>query len=476
MPVVSNYNNKKIKGLIKKNKYWFLLSIWGVTVFSIWLLAFYPGLMTPDSLDQWSQAKSFSFSNHHPYIHTLIIALIQRVIYSPAAVAFVQILLAACIPAFFINLLIKNNYKKAPLIGIFLVYTFLPSIGLYNITLWKDIAYTNMLFLITILILQNILKNVHLEDFKVDRASIAKLVLAAGVFGITSLLRHNGIIFLFIIPVSYYLLKIYTLKKSVVLFALCLTFFIFFNNILFGFLHVQKQNFINASVLIHMVAAAFNDGYLPLEEEKVVIEKLVPISNLKGSYTCNTSNNLVYNNPEYNYSILNNDSYMGEFYKTSISIISKNIKQVLANRLCMAYNLFGFSRSVESRFLYSVFSNDPDYVEKNNLPPSTNNFLTETLSKYVTSTSQNRYTYNLFWNIPIYIGLLFLIVILKREKKVTVFVFFALVNLVPLAIGGVGPDFRFVYSVMVFGLFSISFLLEKKKSETPQYLQNTHQG
>lgn len=242
-------------------------------------------------------------------------------------------------------------------------------------------------------------------------------------------------------------------------------------------LHVQKQNFINASVLIHMVAAAFNGGYTPLEEEKVVIERLVPISNLKEKYTCITSNNLVYNNPDYyNYSILNNDSYMDEFYKTSIGIIIKNIKQVLANRLCMAYNLFGFSRSVESRFLYSVFSNDPDYVEKNNLPPSTNNFLTETLSKYVTSTSQNRYTYNLFWNIPIYIGLLFLIVILKREKKVTVFVFFALVNLVPLAIGGVGPDFRFVYSVMVFGLFSISFLLEKKKSETPQYLQNTHQG
>ena len=38
-----------------------------------WFLYNFPGVMTPDSLSQYSQAMGLTgYSNHHPFVHTLL--------------------------------------------------------------------------------------------------------------------------------------------------------------------------------------------------------------------------------------------------------------------------------------------------------------------------------------------------------------------------------------------------------------------
>src|SRR5262249_38322432 len=59
------------------------------------LLVFWPGLMSPDSLEQWRQVLQGEINNEHPAFHTLTIWLITRVWFSPAAVALTQILALA---------------------------------------------------------------------------------------------------------------------------------------------------------------------------------------------------------------------------------------------------------------------------------------------------------------------------------------------------------------------------------------------
>ncbi|MFM8320038.1 MAG: hypothetical protein ACKOC5_03900 [Chloroflexota bacterium] len=45
-----------------------MLAAWG-----IFLLAFWPGVMTPDAIDQWNQVQTKSFNDFHPATHTLSI-------------------------------------------------------------------------------------------------------------------------------------------------------------------------------------------------------------------------------------------------------------------------------------------------------------------------------------------------------------------------------------------------------------------
>lgn len=459
-----------LKNFILKEKYFFILFVIGLAIFSLWLIAFYPGLMTPDSIDHWAQAKSFGFNNHHPYLYSLIIGILQRIIYSPAFIAIIQIIIAAGIPAFFINLLLKKGYKKIPLIVLFLIYTLLPCVGLFNITLWKDIAYTNMIFLCIVLVSRNILNGIKSEDWKFNKKNAINLIFATILFSITSYFRHNGIIFLVALPFIYFLLNIYTLKKALILLGTCLIGYIFINSILAGILHVSKPNFINASVVIHLVAAAFDGGYVPNEYEKATIEKLVPIENLKERYSCITSNNIVFNNPEYNpNSIIEDPEYIDDFYRASISIIRKNIPQILANRVCMASNLFGLGRD---RFYYGDFTIDPVFALENNIPQTANNPLTTLLTRYVKSSSNNVYLNLVFWNPLPYILIILLVSLYKRSRLVTGFMFLSLINLVPLALGGVGGDFRFVYSIVILGIFSLAFIFDGQSLKSGKEITN----
>ena len=58
-----------------------------------YLWVFWPGLMSPDSYDQWRQAASlWGIGDGHPAFHTMTLWLVGRLWYSPAAVAIAQIL------------------------------------------------------------------------------------------------------------------------------------------------------------------------------------------------------------------------------------------------------------------------------------------------------------------------------------------------------------------------------------------------
>jgi hypothetical protein len=60
-------------------------------VWSIYLLAYWPGLMSYDSLQQWEQMTTGQLDNWHPAFHTMSNWLITRLWLSPAAVALTQI-------------------------------------------------------------------------------------------------------------------------------------------------------------------------------------------------------------------------------------------------------------------------------------------------------------------------------------------------------------------------------------------------
>ncbi len=73
--------------------YWLRFALPCAAVWSLYLLAFWPGIMSQDSVDQWHQLLQGRYEDAHPAFHTLTVWLITRVWLSPAAVALVQIVI-----------------------------------------------------------------------------------------------------------------------------------------------------------------------------------------------------------------------------------------------------------------------------------------------------------------------------------------------------------------------------------------------
>ena len=115
-----------------------------------YLLYQYPGIMTPDSLVQFEQVLGVTpYSNHHPWVHTLLIKLLYTIGYKLTGSMLVslsfytvfQMCLLAWSISYFINTLKQCRIKPGICFIFTLFYTLVPYHGVYSVTLWKDIPF-----------------------------------------------------------------------------------------------------------------------------------------------------------------------------------------------------------------------------------------------------------------------------------------------------------------------------------------------
>lgn len=165
---------------------WLVFALPMLVVWAVYLLAFWPGMMSADSLDQWGQAMSGRFNDHHPAFHTILIWLLTRITPSPAVVALAQILalglLAGVILAYFETLGVRPQFLWA---ASFVMAVF-PVNGTMVATLWKDIPYSTAFVGFTYLILRLVLSR---GEWIRARWNWISLGLTAALL---SLLRQNG--------------------------------------------------------------------------------------------------------------------------------------------------------------------------------------------------------------------------------------------------------------------------------------------
>lgn len=110
----------------------------------------YPGIMTPDSIHQFEQVLGIiPYSNHHPWIHTLLIQLLysfgslftQDPVIAISFYTFFQMCALAGSAAYLADTL--KLYQVKPVICFLtaLFYALVPYHAVYSITLWKDILF-----------------------------------------------------------------------------------------------------------------------------------------------------------------------------------------------------------------------------------------------------------------------------------------------------------------------------------------------
>jgi len=120
---------------------WAWAVITGVLVLH-WI-GLFPAVMTFDSLDQWHQVIVGQIIDWHPAAHTLFIGILQKLFDNPAAVSAVQVALFGGLFGWSLFLSARmyptHHLQRWLLAGTVIVT---PIVGLYSVTLWKDIMFS----------------------------------------------------------------------------------------------------------------------------------------------------------------------------------------------------------------------------------------------------------------------------------------------------------------------------------------------
>ena len=155
-------------------------------VWSLYLLSFWPGFMTVDSMDQWTQMVKGPLANHHPVYHTLTTGSSTRLWESPAAISLAQILALATAFAFALRELSRWGVPRWTQGLLTALFALSPVNGTLVISLWKDIAYAIMFVVLFTLLLQ--VARTRGETLRSTRF----LVSMGAALTYTALVRHNG--------------------------------------------------------------------------------------------------------------------------------------------------------------------------------------------------------------------------------------------------------------------------------------------
>ena len=132
-----------------------------LTGFVLTLVAFSPGLMSADSIDQWHQGQAWSFTDVHPPMMSALWGIFDRVWPGPFLMLLFHNLLFWGGAAFFWHLTKDKSFVAA--LG-FACLGFMPQIWAFLTTIWKDIGLGASLLLAAALL--------YAADQKKSRAAL----------------------------------------------------------------------------------------------------------------------------------------------------------------------------------------------------------------------------------------------------------------------------------------------------------------
>lgn len=253
----------------------------------------YPGIMTPDSINQFEQVLGLvPYSNHHPWVHTLVFGFFYRLGYAltgdmvsaVSVYTFFQMCLLAGSIGYFISTLRAHRIRPFVLFLITGFYALIPYHAVFSVTIWKDIPFAAAVLLFGCSILRlSVRGNVNAGNLFVFTISGVMICL----------FRSNGwYAFLFALPFLLFGFR----KKAKVIYPLLLLILCCAAIVKYPVMrafHVTQPDFIE-SVCIPMqqiTAVICNDRPLT-EEETALIEEVVDLTYIHELYNPGFADNI----------------------------------------------------------------------------------------------------------------------------------------------------------------------------------------
>lgn len=197
----------------KKRPVFWVLFAGAISVFSIWLAAFWPGVMSIDSLQIWRAARIPGlYLNDHPVINVVYYQYLLHIWDNIAIVPIAQILLTSVLASFILFSLYRQGVPLWIIIPIHLFFITSVPIGLYNTVLWKDIPFALLVAFWAYTLSDMYRQKKAGKLFVSKQKSLALFLLYLAL----SLTRHNGMIYFFIVPLFLISLGIVPYRKLLV--------------------------------------------------------------------------------------------------------------------------------------------------------------------------------------------------------------------------------------------------------------------
>jgi hypothetical protein len=175
---------------------WWLVFLSTAGVFSFWLLGQWPGAMQNDSLALWTQLKTLEIDNMMPWLHAVLVLALIQIADTPAIISIVQVLVSAILGASILYFAYLRGVSRAVIAVFWFLFAFSIPVGLYNVTMFKDLPFAQCTLLWGFLMY-------WLWAHKRDRGAYEPrflTILAFSVLLMGFLVRHNGFLFIFAIP------------------------------------------------------------------------------------------------------------------------------------------------------------------------------------------------------------------------------------------------------------------------------------
>lgn len=154
----------------------------------LWIIAYYPGSFSVDSLEQYEQAITGAYNDWHPVWHTLIVFNLPLKLFgTPASIIICQSVYFSLVFGYAILVIHELAGMKATII-VSLIIMLNPYVGSILLFPWKDVAFAITALFCTIFIIR--LMSSHSCKTKTLKVAIFGIVL-----GFATVFRHNAILY-----------------------------------------------------------------------------------------------------------------------------------------------------------------------------------------------------------------------------------------------------------------------------------------
>ncbi len=437
----------------RKNGYWLLYALPMIAVWSIYLLTYFPAIMTPDSIRQWGQVIDGQFNDALPVVHTLLVILLTRIWFSPAVVIVFQVITLSLTVAWGIKLLSDHGLPAWAGWGLSALFAISPVNGNMVSTLWKDIPYSTCLLLLSLMILKIVISRGEWLNRKFTWLWIVLVSLGISLF------RLNGLP----VPVVslIVLALVYREQWKIVVFSLgiFLGAWLLIQGPFYDILKVDRNSGFKQQVFIHHIAAHVATGSPLTSTEAELASGIMPLDQWR--YDCCT-NIPIWLQPGYSEPRFSEKA--ADIRKLFIALAIKEPGVEIRHLVCVSSLVW----ELPSHCMLNqevMTAGLPTWIESNALGLKENSLLPALIGPL---TIIKGYASHKPWDLLFYTPALFLFLgiyctalLAFRAKQSRYLLYFlpAATQSATMLLINVSRDFRYQYGVYLVGLFSLGLLV-----------------
>lgn len=452
----NKYNEKYNHKLFIVFSMLLMLGVW-----SIYLLTYYPGTLSPDSLSEYSMFVNglHITSDHHPVLHILFMSLFYNLgfkIFGTANsgvlfVSIAQMIVMASIFTYSLTFLRKRNCPKILVYALLAFYSFSSITGYYSIVMWKDVLFAGFLLLLTI------------ECYKLfenkDNLTFKKLISFLIVSLITVFLRNNAIYAYFILASAILIVLKRWRKQFSIIFAVVFLTFIFVKGPVFKWCGIQKSSSAEyIGMPLQQVARVITKGEKLSQKQYDLINELIPVDVIPITYNPVVSDGIKFNK-NFNVNVFNDNKF--EYLKLYMNVLINHFPTATE-----AYLISTLGYWYPNVNYWSVANN----IYENKLDIYTDSKTNDFIKKIIVEgESRSLPLFGMQWSIGLCVWIISILTVcfVKKYKWVGIIPFLPCIGiwLTMLIASPVWGEFRYVYGLFTSLPFLIGIFFLKNKTD-----------